>query len=197
VRLAGIQPLTGDHLEWQLISPPEEGERVASIFFNLRPRDDKNPLQALHHTIQFNEVTWLSPIRGSDEWALDLDELGRWFPEDFFPVGLPTGLLRVRYHQAVTSMAGTPRWGIEFSASHRPSGSVWATILPHAAKRMAERGITPGEVFRALAEPDEEGEANMGRRYAQRTIGPRLIRVVYNPGAGDERIVVTVMLRRR
>jgi hypothetical protein len=48
----------------------------------------------------------------------------------------------------------------------------------------------------AVGQPEEEGAANLGRRYAQKIIGHRRIRVVYNQGT-DEAIVVTVMLRRR
>lgn len=71
------------------------------------------------------------------------------------------------------------------------------TILPHADDRMEEFGITVVDVYQVVSQPDEEGEANMGRLYAQKTVEGRRIRVIYNLGAGDERIVVTVMLRRR
>lgn len=71
------------------------------------------------------------------------------------------------------------------------------TILPHAASRMEEFGISVADVYRVLSEPEEDGKANLGRLYAQRTIGLRRIRVVYNLGAEDERIVVSAMLRRR
>jgi len=54
------------------------------------------------------------------------------------------------------------------------------TFLPHDLERMAEY----------------EGTANLGRRYAQKILGHRRIRVVYNQGT-DEAVVVTVMLRRR
>jgi hypothetical protein len=69
-------------------------------------------------------------------------------------------------------------------------------LLPHARERMEEFSISPAAVLRVLQEPDEEGAANFGRLYAQKRIGPRRIRVIYNQGA-DETIVVSVMLRRR
>ncbi len=71
------------------------------------------------------------------------------------------------------------------------------TILPHAADRMEEFEVSAMDVYRVMSEPDEQGQANLGRLYAQRTIGNRKIRVVYNLGAEDERIVVTAMLRRK
>lgn len=71
------------------------------------------------------------------------------------------------------------------------------TVSPHAADRMEEFGISVADAYRVLSEPEEEGRANLGRLYAQRNIGNRRIRVVYNRGAGDERIVVTAMLRRK
>jgi hypothetical protein len=71
-----------------------------------------------------------------------------------------------------------------------------ATLLPHARERMEEFGISPAAVLRVLQEPDEEGTTNFGRLYAEKRIGHRRIRVIYNQGA-DEAIVVTVMLRRR
>jgi hypothetical protein len=70
------------------------------------------------------------------------------------------------------------------------------TLLPHARERMERFSISPADVLRVFEEPDEEGAANFGRLYAQRQIGHRTIRVIYNRGA-DEAIVVTVMLRRR
>jgi hypothetical protein len=70
------------------------------------------------------------------------------------------------------------------------------TLLPHARERMERFTISPADVLRVFEEPDEEGAANLGRLYAERQIGHRRIRVIYNQGA-DEAIVVTVMLRRR
>ena len=70
------------------------------------------------------------------------------------------------------------------------------TLLPHARERMERFGISPADVLRVFEEPDEEGAANFGRLYAQKQVGHRRIRVIYNRGAG-EAIVITVMLRRR
>ncbi len=70
------------------------------------------------------------------------------------------------------------------------------TFLPHALEKMTEREISETEVRLVVGQPEEEGEANLGRRYAQKQIGQRRIRVVYNRGV-DEAVVVTVMLRRR
>jgi hypothetical protein len=70
------------------------------------------------------------------------------------------------------------------------------TYIPHALEQMERRGISEEETRRVLEEPDEEGEANFGRLYAQKVIGRRRIRVVYNRGA-DEIVAVSVMLRRR
>ena len=70
------------------------------------------------------------------------------------------------------------------------------TFLPHALEQMQERSISEEEARQVLEEPDEEGEANFGRIYAQKVIGHRRIRVVYNRGA-DEIVAVSVMLRRR
>jgi len=70
------------------------------------------------------------------------------------------------------------------------------TFLPHALEKMAERGVSEEEVRLVVGQPEEEGDANLGRRYAQKQIGRRRIRVVYNRGA-DEVVVVTVMFRRR
>lgn len=61
---------------------------------------------------------------------------------------------------------------------------------------MSDRGITEDEARAVLEEADEEGAANLGRFYAQKRIGHRKIRVIYNQGA-NEAVVVSVMLRRR
>lgn len=68
------------------------------------------------------------------------------------------------------------------------------TFLPHALERMAEYGIIQEEIRLVVGQPDDEGTANLGRRYAQKVLGHRRIRVVYNQST-DETIVVTVMLR--
>lgn len=70
------------------------------------------------------------------------------------------------------------------------------TFNPHALERMEEHGISESEARLTVGQPEEEGDANLGRRYAQKQIGRRRIRVIYNRGA-DEAVVVTVMLRRR
>jgi hypothetical protein len=70
------------------------------------------------------------------------------------------------------------------------------TLLPHARERMERFSISPADVLRVFEDPDEEGEAKRGRLYAQKRIGHRTVRVIYNRGA-DEAIVVSVMLRRR
>jgi hypothetical protein len=70
------------------------------------------------------------------------------------------------------------------------------TFLPHALDRMEWFGISDEEVRAVLEEPHEEGAANRGRLYAQKQIGERRIRVIYNQGA-DEAVVISVMLRRR
>jgi hypothetical protein len=70
------------------------------------------------------------------------------------------------------------------------------TFLPHALEHMRARGISEEEARLVLEDPDREGEANFGRLYAQKEIGHRRIRVVYNRGA-DETVAVSVMLRRR
>jgi hypothetical protein len=70
------------------------------------------------------------------------------------------------------------------------------TFLPQALERMAEYRVTEEEVRLVVGQPDDEGTANLGRRYAQKVIGHRRIRAVYNRGT-DEAAVVTVLLRRR
>jgi hypothetical protein len=70
------------------------------------------------------------------------------------------------------------------------------TFLPHARERMERFGISEAEVRLVVGQPDQEGAANFGRLYAQKVIGSRRIRVIYNWGQ-VEAIVVTVMLRKR
>ena len=67
------------------------------------------------------------------------------------------------------------------------------TYLPHARRRMVERGISEEEVRAILESPDLEYPGRRGRTVAERTLpGSRLaVRVVYNRGLEDERIVVT------
>jgi Domain of unknown function (DUF4258) len=68
------------------------------------------------------------------------------------------------------------------------------TYLPHAGLRMRERGISEVEVRAVLGSPDREYPGRLGRTVAERVLpGRRLaIKVVYNRGQEDERIVVTV-----
>lgn len=70
------------------------------------------------------------------------------------------------------------------------------TLLPHARERMELYDIPEDAVRSVLDEADELGQANFGRLYAQKLIGHRLIRIVYNQGT-DGTVVITVMLRRR
>lgn len=61
---------------------------------------------------------------------------------------------------------------------------------------MEQYGVTEDEVRNVLEEADEEGEANFGRRYSQKQVGHRRIRVIYNQGA-EEAMIISVMLRGR
>ncbi len=65
---------------------------------------------------------------------------------------------------------------------------------------MAERGISEEEVREILELPDLEYPGRLGRAVAERSpseAGRSLaVRVIYNLGAEDERIVVTVELGR-
>ena len=59
---------------------------------------------------------------------------------------------------------------------------------------MAERGISEEEARATLESPDVEYPGNLGRTVAERVPPGRslAVRVVYNRGLEDERIVVTV-----
>ena len=72
------------------------------------------------------------------------------------------------------------------------------TYVPHARRRMEERGISEEEVETVLEAPALEYLGNLGRTVAERVLpGRRLaVKVVYNLGAEDERVVVTVELGR-
>jgi hypothetical protein len=72
------------------------------------------------------------------------------------------------------------------------------TYLPHALEQMAERGISEEEARATLEAPDVEYPGRRGRTVAERVpAGRRLaVKVVYNRGLEDERIVVTVELGR-
>jgi hypothetical protein len=56
------------------------------------------------------------------------------------------------------------------------------TFLPHARERMERFGISEAEVSLVVGQPDQEGAANFGRLYAQKVIGSRTARVIYNRG---------------
>jgi hypothetical protein len=102
VRLVGIQPMAGDHLEWQLTVEPGP--------------EEQDPKKALRGVLEYNELAWLSPApksSKSSEWILDLDELRRIFP-DYFPMPWFTGKARVHPSYPTMSLAGMPRMGIEF-----------------------------------------------------------------------------------
>jgi hypothetical protein len=72
------------------------------------------------------------------------------------------------------------------------------TYLPHARRRMEERGISEEEVETVLEAPALEYLGNLGRTVAERILpGRRLaVKVVCNLSAGDERVVVTAELGR-
>ena len=74
------------------------------------------------------------------------------------------------------------------------------TLLPHALERMELRGISEEEVRDVLERPDMEYPGRLGRTVAERSpseAGRSLaVRVIYNQGLEDERVVVTVELGR-
>ena len=72
------------------------------------------------------------------------------------------------------------------------------TILPHARDQMEERRISEEQVRGVLECPATEYPGRLGRTVAERRVGSgRLaIKVVYNLGLEDERIVVSVMRGR-
>ena len=72
------------------------------------------------------------------------------------------------------------------------------TLLPHARDQMEERGISDDEVRRTLEDPDQEYPGDFGRTVAERRFTPRpsAVKIVYNRGLGDERVVVSVMRGR-
>jgi hypothetical protein len=74
------------------------------------------------------------------------------------------------------------------------------TYLPHAIERMEVRGISEEEVRDALERPDLEYPGRLGRTVAERSPSeegrPLALRVIYNRGLEDERIIVTVELGR-
>lgn len=71
------------------------------------------------------------------------------------------------------------------------------SIVPHARDQMRERNISEDQVHRTLERPETEYSGDFGRTVAERRFGGRsVIKVVYNRGLQDERIVVTVMRAR-
>ena len=72
------------------------------------------------------------------------------------------------------------------------------TFLPHALERMVEQGISEDRARTTLEAPDAEYPGDKGRDVAERTIeGERLaVKVVYNLGLEDERIVVSAFRGR-
>lgn len=77
-------------------------------------------------------------------------------------------------------------------------GGLRVTFLPHALERMAEQGISEDRARDTLEAPDAEYPAERGRTMAERTLeGERLaVKVVYNLGLQDERVVVSVFRGR-
>jgi hypothetical protein len=75
---------------------------------------------------------------------------------------------------------------------------VRVTVLPHARDQMRERGISMQRVRAVLANPNQEYPGDFGRTVAEAQFsGERsAIKVVYNQGLGNERIVVSVMRGR-
>lgn len=74
------------------------------------------------------------------------------------------------------------------------------TLLPHALERMKQREISEEEVRDVLERPNLEYLGKLGRTVAERSPSeagrPLALRVIYNRGLEDERIVVTVELGR-
>ncbi len=74
------------------------------------------------------------------------------------------------------------------------------TLLPHTLERMQERGVSEEEVRDVLERPDLEYPGRLGRAVAERspseTSRSLALRVVYNRGLEDKRVVVTVELGR-
>jgi hypothetical protein len=72
------------------------------------------------------------------------------------------------------------------------------TFLPHAVDQMKEREITRRRARATLEDPDAEYPGDWGRTVAERRFGSErsAIKVVYNRGLRNERIVVSVMRGR-
>ena len=67
-------------------------------------------------------------------------------------------------------------------------------LLPHARRRMEERGISRDEVRETLEKPDIEYPGNSGRTVAERMPPGRSLatKLIYNFGLDGEKVVVTV-----
>jgi hypothetical protein len=71
------------------------------------------------------------------------------------------------------------------------------SMVPHARDQMRERNISEDQLRQTLERPETEYSGDFGRTVAERRFGGRnVIKVVYNRGLQDERIVVTVMRAR-
>lgn len=74
------------------------------------------------------------------------------------------------------------------------------TLLPHVRLRMEQRNISEEEVRGILESPDLEYPGKLGRTVAERSPAEEgcsvAVRVIYNLGLEDERIVVTVEFGR-
>ena len=72
------------------------------------------------------------------------------------------------------------------------------TFLVHARRQMDLRGILVEEVRATLEKPDVVYEGARGRIVAKHRLPGRklVVKVVYNEGAGGERVIVTVMRGR-
>jgi len=72
------------------------------------------------------------------------------------------------------------------------------TFQSHAQDRMQEYGIPEERATAALADPDREYPSYKGRIVAEKVFpGEQLaVKVVYNLGLEEERVVVTVMRGR-
>jgi hypothetical protein len=113
VCLAGIQPIKGDFVHWQLTVPAAGDEQEARMLFNLRPTND--PINALRRVVEYNELRWLSPIPNANTWALDLNGLRSSFPA-WLPMSWVVGRVRVSPTWRASDMAGSPRTVVEVRA---------------------------------------------------------------------------------
>jgi hypothetical protein len=69
-------------------------------------------------------------------------------------------------------------------------------FTPHAQEQMAARGITEEEVVETIVSPDQACVGREGRIIAERDLGTRILRVIYNVGE-DEAVVITAMPIRK